>query len=325
MNNVRYSRKRMLELLAIKDDVLRLHEQSGALSDTEGPREEYSAADLSLYRGRLKVRPARLPPRRQLFLNFKGGTGKTSLSVSYGHRLAELGHRVLMIDLDSQGHASKWLGYEGDTCEETLFDVLIKKRPLAEVRIETPLSELHLLPANLRMATLDIALMPLAAREVRLRRALEPVIQDYDFVVMDAPPSFGLLNLNAIVAADDLIVPVLPDFLSFHGLKLLFETLDDVEEDLEHHLDRIFVVINQYNPTTTIARAAKEALEQHYKEYLLPNVVRQSTKFAQASSESLPMFAFDATCKGAKDIQHLIDSTRLLGRTRPPELREQAV
>ena len=325
MNHVRYPRKRMLELLAMEDEALRTQEENGVLAQDGGPRDEYTPTDLSRYRARLERGPKTTPPRRQLFLNFKGGTGKTSLSVSYAHRLAEMGHRVLMIDLDSQGHASKWLGYDGETCEHTLFDVLIKKRPVAEVRIETPLEELHLLPANLRMATLDIALMPLAAREVRLRRALEPVLKEYEFVVMDAPPSFGLLNLNAIVAADDLLVPVLPDFLSFHGLKLLFETLDDIEEDLEHRLDRIFVVINQYNPTTTIARAAKEALEQHYAEHLLPHVVRQSTKFAQASSVSTPIFAFAPTCKGAHDIQRLINATRLRASAPRPRIAEQAI
>jgi len=151
--------------------------------------------------------------------------------------------------------------------------------------------------------------MPLSSREGRLRKALAAVESDYEYIVMDAPPSFGLLNLNAIVAADDLFVPVLPDFLSFHGLKLLFETLDDVEEDLDHRLDRIFVVVNQYNPTTKIARAAFDALKQHYSEYLLPIAIRQCTKFAQASSEGMPIFAFDASSKGAKDIQTLIDRT----------------
>ena len=132
---------------------------------------------------------------------------------------------------------------------------------------------------------------------------------DYEFIVLDAPPAFGLLNLNAIMAADDLFVPVLPDFLSFHGLKLLFETLDDLAEDLGHRLERIFVVINQFNPTTNIAKMAKEALEQHYAEYLLPTVVRQCTKFAQASGEGRPIFAFDPTSKGAADVQTLIDQT----------------
>lgn len=309
METVTYPRKRLAELLSTTEAELDALEKDGALADLGGPRDRYDVSTLSSYRARLARYPARLPGRTQLFLNFKGGTGKTSLSVSYAHRLAELGHRVLLIDLDSQGHATKCVGFDGEECEATLFDVLVKKQPIAEVRLETPLQELHLVPSNLRMATVDLSLMPMSNRENRLRRALSAVQEDYEFVVLDAPPSFGLLNLNAIVAADDLIVPVLPDFLSFHGLKLLFETLDDIEEDLDHRLDRIFIVINQFNPTTTIARAARAALEENYPEYLLPNVVRQCTKFAQASSEGTPIFLYDPTSKGARDVQSMIDAT----------------
>ncbi len=310
MEQVNISRERLMKLLDLTEGELTACETSGPLqSQGNGARLDYSVEDLSLYRTALARRPPKKKLRKQLFLNFKGGTGKTSLSVSYAHRLAELGHRVLLLDLDSQGHATKCLGYEGENCETTLFEVLIKKAAIAEARIETALTELHLVPANLRMATIDLSLMPLSSREGKLRKALAAVESDYEYIVMDAPPSFGLLNLNAIVAADDLFVPVLPDFLSFHGLKLLFETLDDVAEDLEHRLDRIFVIVNQYNPTTKIARAAHDALRQHYQDYLLPITIRQCTKFAQASSEGLPIYAFDPTSKGAEDIQALIDNT----------------
>jgi len=309
MNDFAYSRKRVAELLALAEDELTVQETGGPLACYGGPRERYAASDLSLYRTALARVPTRAPQRRQLFLNFKGGTGKTSLSVSYAHRLAEMGHRVLVIDLDSQGHASKCLGYDGEHSEATLHDVLIRQVPISKVRVQTSIPELHLLPSNLRMATVDLGLMPLAGREYRLRKAMEEIRNDYEFVVMDAPPAFGLLNLGAIVAAQDLFVPVLPDFLSFHGLKLLFETLDDVEQDLDHRLDRIFIVLNQFNPTTTIARAARDALQEHYKDQLLPVHVRQCTKFAQASGEGVPIFAFDSKSKAAEDIQALIDAT----------------
>src|SRR5258705_8609451 len=106
---------------------------------------------------------------------------------------------------------------------------------------------------------------------------------------MDAWPAFGLLNLTALMASDDLLVPVLPDFLSFHGLKLLFETLGQLEDDLNHRLQQIRIVLNQYNPTTRIAREARAALESHYREFLADTVVRQCTQFARASRERLPI------------------------------------
>jgi chromosome partitioning protein len=285
-------------------------------------KEAYSPGDLWELRQRLGRRPVSQRQRRQLFLNFKGGTGKTSLSSSYAYRLAELGHRVLLVDLDSQGHATKCLGYEGEDFARTLLDVLVRKTPITEVLQHTPLPNLDFVPSNLTMSTVDLALMPMAGREFKLRNALKDVESLYDVVVFDAPPSFGLLNLNALMAADDLFVPVLPDFLSFHGLKLLFETVQSLEEDLQHMLDHVFIVINSYNATFKLAKEAVEALQTHYAEYLMPVMVRQCTKFAQASSEGRPVFAFDPDSKGAQDIQALIDEVqRRLAA--PPVLPQQ--
>jgi chromosome partitioning protein len=239
----------------------------------------------------------------QLFLNFKGGTGKTSLSTSYAFRLAERGYRVLVLDLDSQGHATKCLGQEGSSFKETLFDVLIRKKTLDSVTVATGMPGLSLVPANLAMSTIDLALMPLSGREFKLRNALQGFTARYDFVVMDAPPSFGLLNLNALMAADDLIVPVLADFLSYDGLRLLFETIQGLEQDLSHQLENIFIVVNAFNQTFKIAREALDALKMHYADYLLQSVVRQCTKFAQASSEGCPIFGYDPDSKGANDLE----------------------
>lgn len=298
MENVRYSLKRMAQILGATPK---------QVAEALGKREDFSPVDLLAARERLRRAAPRSPLRIQLFLNFKGGTGKTSLSTSYAYRLAERGHRVLLVDLDSQGHASKCLGQEGSAVKATLHDVLIRKVPLSEVTRKTGMPGLDLVPSNLAMSTIDLALMPLAGREFRLRKALEEGSVGYDFVVMDAPPSFGLLNLNALMAANDLVIPVLADFLSYDGLRLLFETVQGLEDDLSHQLQNIFIVVNAYNQTFKIAREALEALRQHYAEYLLTSVVRQCTKFAQASSEGWPIFAFDPDSKGAGDLEAVID------------------
>jgi chromosome partitioning protein len=269
-------------------------------------KDVYGPEDLWELRGKLSRYPPALGNRRQLFLNFKGGTGKTSLSTAYAYRLAEMGYGVLLVDLDSQGHATKCLGYEGEDFQKTLLDVLVRKTPVSDVIQKTALPNLDFIPSNLSMSTVDLSLMPMAGREFKLRNALKEVDKRYDLIVFDAPPSFGLLNLNALIAANDLFVPVLADFLSFHGLKLLFETVQSLEEDLGHVLDHVFVVINAFNATFKLAKEAVEALRQHYPEYLLSQMVRQCTKFAQASSEGVPVFLADPDCKGAKDIQGLI-------------------
>jgi chromosome partitioning protein len=270
-------------------------------------KDTYVPDDVWDLRAKLNLYPPTVGPRRQLFLNFKGGTGKTSLSTSYAWRLAEMGYAVLLIDLDSQGHATKCLGFEGEDFERTLLNVLVKKTPISQVIQKSKLPNLDFVPSNLSMSTVDLALMPMAGREFKLKNALKEVEAHYDFIIFDAPPSFGLLNLNALMAAQDLIVPVLADFLSFHGLKLLFETVQSLEEDLGHVLDHVFIVVNAFNATFKLAKEALEALKEHYPEYLLPHVVRQCTRFAQASSEGQPIFAFDRDSKGADDVQALID------------------
>jgi len=315
MEQIRYSSRRLAEVLGLSVRELAEAEDRGAIQSTipsDGPTQKvfYSLQDLYAARAALNRVPPRRPLRRQLFLNFKGGTGKTSVSTSYAFRLAEMGHRVLVIDLDSQGHASKCLGVSGEEKEGTLFDAIIKKSPLETVIVKTGMPGLDLVPSNLTMSTIDLSLMPLAAREFRLRNVLKEVEGTYDYAVLDAPPSFGLLNLNALMAAHDLFVPVLPDFLSFHGLKLLFETVQGLEEDLEHVLDHIFIVINAYNATYKIAKEAREALEKHYPDFLLKQVIRQCTKFAQASSEGIPIFAYDSESKGAQDIQAVLDEVQ---------------
>jgi chromosome partitioning protein len=313
MENVRYTGKRLAAIVGATQK---------QVESALGRKDGFGPADLPILRQKLNRRPAPFPPRIQLFLNFKGGTGKTSLSSSYAYRLAERGYRVLVVDLDSQGHATKCLGKEGSSFTKTLFDALIRKTPLTELTVETGMPGLDLVPANLTMSTIDLSLMPLAGREFRLRNALKDVDGKYDFVVMDAPPSFGLLNLNALMAADDLIIPVLADFLSYDGLRLLFETVQGLETDLSHQLENIFIVVNAFNQTFRIAREALDALKTHYGDYLLDGVVRQCTKFAQASSEGCPIFGYDPDSKGASDIDAIQEE--ILGRIRAASVASAA-
>ena len=312
LESIRYAPKRFAQLLGLSTRELADAEAKGpllALRPVEpgDTKITYTPADLGRYREVLGIKPPPLPRSRQLFLNFKGGTGKTSVSTSYAFRLAERGYKVLVLDLDSQGHATKCLGLDGDNYERTLADALIKRVPIRDVRVPTGFPGLDVVPSNLNMSTVDLALMPLAGREFRLRNVLKDIEPEYDIIIFDAPPSFGLLNLNALIAANTLIVPVLADFLSFHGLKLLFETVQSLEEDLQHVLDHIFIVINSFNATYKIAKEAKEALEKHYSEFLLKSYVRQCSKFAQASSEGIPVFAYDAESKGAEDVEAVLD------------------
>jgi len=296
METLRYNLKTASALLGLRPGELLAHSR----------QTEWSPEEIWDLRAKLALYPPHVGNRKQLFLNFKGGTGKTSLSTSYAWRLAEMGYGVLLVDLDSQGHATKCLGFEGEDFAHTLLDVFQKKLPLSSLVQKTALPNLEFVPSNLNMSTVDLLLMPMAGREFKLKSALKELEAHYDFIVFDAPPSFGLLNLNALIASNDLIIPVLADFLSFHGLRLLFETLQNLEEDLGHLLEHIFIVVNAFNQTFKLAKEALDALKRHYADYLMPHVIRQCTKFAQASSEGRPIFLADRDSKGAQDIQKLI-------------------
>jgi len=296
METLRYNVKTASAMLGLTPAQLAAH----------GQQPEWSPEEIWDLRAKLGLYPPAVGRRKQLFLNFKGGTGKTSLSTSYAWRLAEMGYGVLLVDLDSQGHATKCLGFEGENFPQTLLDVFQKKTNVTSIVQKTALPNLEFVPSNLNMSTVDLVLMPMAGREFKLKSAIKELESRYDFIVFDAPPSFGLLNLNALIASTDLFVPVLADFLSFHGLRLLFETLQNLEEDLGHMLEHIFIIVNAFNQTFKLAKEALDALKRHYADYLMPHVIRQCTKFAQASSEGRPIFLSDRDSKGAQDIQTLL-------------------
>lgn len=266
----------------------------------------YKPEDVIKYRDYLSI-PSPIPSvRKQLFLNFKGGTGKSSLSASYGFRLAQMGFRILLIDLDPQGHLTQCLGLNNEQYSKTLYSALVEKEEIEKVIVKTDLPTLDIIPSNLNLSPVELSLFSMNSREFRLKRLLGSMEKSYDVIVMDASPSIGLLNLNAILASNDLLIPVLADFLSYHGLKILFETLSTIEEDFSFVFENIFIFLNRYNESHRICRRSKKALETHYKKYLLNTVIRQDTKIAEATSQGTPIFLFAQSSKGAEDIQKLI-------------------
>jgi chromosome partitioning protein len=267
----------------------------------------YKPEDVIKYREYLGLPSPTKSIRKQLFLNFKGGTGKSTISASYGFRLAQMGFRTLLIDLDPQGHLTQCLGLNNQQYPKTLFNALIEKEAIEKIIVKTDLPILDIIPSNLNLSPIELSLFSMNSREFRLKKLLSTIEKNYDLMIMDASPSIGLLNLNAILASNDLIIPVLADFLSYHGLKILFETLSTIEEDFSFVFENIFIFLNRYNESHRICKRSKKALETHYTKYLLNTVVRQDTKIAEATSQGTPIFLVGQSSKGASDIQSLID------------------
>jgi chromosome partitioning protein len=267
----------------------------------------YKPEDVAKYRNYLGLPSFIQSIRKQLFLNFKGGTGKSSISASYGFRLAQMGVKTLLVDLDPQGHLTQCLGLNNQQYPKTLFNALIEKEDIEKTVVKTDLPTLDIIPSSLNLSPVELSLFSMNSREFRLRRLLSTIEKNYELIVMDASPSIGLLNLNAILASNDLIIPVLADFLSYHGLKILFETLSTIEEDFSFVFENIFIFLNRYNESHRICRRSKKALESHYSKYLLETVIRQDTKLTEATSQGTPIFLYAQSSKGAVDIQSLID------------------
>ncbi len=308
MKQTYYSPKAFASLLGISKTSLLDGEAAGKFPKPEivNDMRRYSPQDIPNYLKILKKKPLVPTKRRQLFLNFKGGTGKTSVSAFYAFRLSQLGMKVLLIDLDPQGHLTQCLGIDHSDFEHTLYNVLIERMDIKETILDTPVANLKLIPANLNLSPVEIALTSVNARETRLKKSLASIQDDYDVIIMDASPSIGLLNLNGILASTELFVPVLADFLSYHGLKILFETISTIEEDFDFLFNNIRVFINHYNASHNICLRAKEALEKHYKDYLMDTIIRQDTKMAEAASLGLPLHQYAPTSRGAVDIDGFI-------------------
>lgn len=245
--------------------------------------------------------------KKHLFLNYKGGTGKTSISSAYGYCLAGMGKRVLMVDLDAQAHLTACLDQErGPRSEKSLYSVMVNDESIADIIKPTSLPTLDLIPASLALSALEVPLFRMHLREFRLRQVLKPVEKDYDYIIIDSAPNINLLSLNAILASDEILIPLLADFLSFHGLKILMETLASIETDFQFYLGKIHIFLNRFNQGYRICGECKEAVHKFYPEYALETVISESHEIIDASSVGKSIFELHPDSKAASDVMSLV-------------------
>jgi chromosome partitioning protein len=231
--------------------------------------------------------------------NQKGGVGKTTTAVNLGACLADLGYRVLVVDLDPQGNATTGLGINSRNLQVSTYDVVMRELPLEDCIEGTALRNLFVAPANLDLAGAEIELVPAFSRELKLRRALEEVLDDYDFVVIDCPPSLGLLTVNALAAASEVVVPIQCEYYALEGLGQLLRNITLVQKNLNPKLELSAIILVMYDARTKLADQVVQEVRSHFGDKVCRNVVPRTVRLSEAPSFGQPIIAFDPTSRGA--------------------------
>ncbi len=231
--------------------------------------------------------------------NQKGGVGKTTTTVNLAAGLAQVGRRVLLVDLDPQGNATMGSGIDKRALELSVYDVLLESSSIAEARQPSPKGGYHVIGANRELAGAEVELVELERREKRLRAALAAVREEYDFVLIDCPPSLSMLTLNGLCAAHGVIVPMQCEYFALEGLSDLVNTIKQVHANLNPDLKIIGLLRVMFDPRITLQQQVSEQLKAHFGDKVFNTVIPRNVRLAEAPSYGQPGVTFDPASKGA--------------------------
>ena len=239
-------------------------------------------------------------PRIFCVANQKGGVGKTTTTVNLAAGLAQVGKRVLVVDLDPQGNATMGSGVDKRALALSIYDVLLESTGIAQARHRSPKGGYDVLGANRELAGAEVELVELEHRERRLKRALQAVAGEYDFVLIDCPPSLSLLTLNGLCAAHGVIVPMQCEYFALEGLSDLVNTIKQVHANLNRELQIIGLLRVMFDPRVTLQQQVSEQLKAHFGDKVFNTVIPRNVRLAEAPSYGQPGVVFDPSSKGAQ-------------------------
>ncbi|MCQ2530342.1 MAG: AAA family ATPase [Lachnospiraceae bacterium] len=237
--------------------------------------------------------------------NQKGGVGKTTTTINLSASLAEQGKKVLLVDLDPQGNATSGVGVDKRELENTVYELLLDEITLEECLVETDFLNLSVLPSNINLSGVEIDLLDMEDREYCLKNTLDEVKEEYDFIMIDCPPSLNMLTVNAMTAADTVLVPIQCEYYALEGLSQLIHTINLVKKKLNPDLTLEGVVFTMYDARTKLSMQVVENVKRTLKENIYNTIIPRSIKLAEAPSYGMPITAYAPTSPGA-------DSYRLL-------------